>query len=148
MRFKPRKHDMTFSRAMVLIKASGVITSRVNANSEYRVLTMWDITNDRIVETYVDDNMRNIKNWSFIDNYNDMDYTVYMEGEFKFKKTLTTNGMPNLDADCDITGNKLLSFDQTYNLCEHRNTISDLDYNKYQNICQGHDVTGTYNAHN
>jgi len=110
------------SSAVIFVKQSPWRTSSSNYGSNYKYVTVYDISNDMESELIVDDTMTNFKKWEFLDDHDFRfsNQVILAEGTFTYVKG--KNGKI-LNADSVITKTKTISTDKFQQVVSNRAKI-------------------------
>ena len=104
---------------VVLLKRSGWKASW-NGDGDYVTITLWDVDNDCEVKSYITESCRNAKNWNMFHEASlETGETVLVTGAFKYKRSLTIDGFPNINLDSKHESVEKFTFDQVYAFAKH-----------------------------
>ena len=107
---------MKGSNLIIILKVGGYSPSKKETGGDFRTITLWDVTNNRIVETYDDTSNNNHIFWETIDDIDLSRNTISIKGDFKFKKR--KNPIPLLNADASFQINNESKSDMTWDMVE------------------------------
>ena len=110
------------SSAVIFVKQTPWRASNSNFGSNYKYVTIYDISNDIEAELIVDDTMVNFKKWEFLDDH-DFKFSnevIFAEGTFTYIKG--KNGKL-LNADSKITRTKTITTDKFLEVVSNRAKI-------------------------
>lgn len=120
------------TKAIMPLHITHYMPSKSITGGYFRIITFWDINNDCEVITYHYEDMRNASHWEFLDELDLETETALIEGEFKYKRSLSKQGQPIINADSKIHGIKVLDIDVAYNLVEHRPSMHGMEPHEYE----------------
>jgi hypothetical protein len=134
--------DMKHTKAIMPLEVSPYMPSQTGGY--FRIITFWDICNDCEVITYHYEDMRNAQHWEFLDELDLETATALIEGNFKFKRKASSQGLPIINADSKPLGYKVIENTTAHALAQNRPSMPNMAADEYEFVIDSYSHGSKY----